>query len=134
MLRCNSFREIFKLINVLSCSSSFSNCPDDIDLALARRVKKINLEVPAVPKRSTATSMRIIKLVDLEYERLYDEVKGKPADPTTNQPFVLPARPELEIFTVGVVQCTQTVEEREEDEGLLEKEIIVESKVCDPSG
>lgn len=75
------------------------------------------------------TSLRIIKLVELDYERLYDEVKGKPADVITNQPSILPARPELEIFTVGVVQSTQEViDEREEEPEKIE--IIVESKVC----
>ena len=106
------------------------DCPDDIDLALARRVKKINFDVPAVPKRID-TSVRLIKLDEQDYERLYDEVKGKPADPITNQPSILPARPELEIFTVGIVQDAQFIDKREEE---LEKiEIIVESKVCNDS-
>ena len=71
----------------------------DVDLSIARRVKKANFEIAPVPSSSSGVSIRLTKLTEKNYNLLLEEIKGgsSGAMPT------LPTRPEFEIFRVGVV-------------------------------
>jgi hypothetical protein len=98
----------------------------DVNLVLARRVKKMNFEVDPIPFVPGAVGIRFVRVTQKNYDSnhvayssplsrsylfnhiphvyvfigLMEEIKGGNTGPTGQ---TLPARPELEIFTVGVV-------------------------------
>jgi hypothetical protein len=77
----------------------------DVNLVLANRIKKTNVAIPSVPSVDGAR-LRVCYITDLLYDRLVTEITG-------SQPF----RPDLEVFTVGVVvRLPILFTEREEEE------------------